>query len=540
MHELKEKKNNTVVAGAIILGISNLIVKAIGLIFKIPLSRIIGDEGMGYFNAAYTIYTWFYIISTAGIPVAISIMVSESRTKGRHGETRKIFSVTRLLLLVIGTVGTAIMVLGSKLLALAVDSRATYVCIIAIAPTLFFICISSAYRGYFQGRQNMIPTALSQLIEALGKLVLGIIFANYAIAQGFELPVVAAYAIAGLTVGSALGMIFLYVLKLLHDRRERLSIEPGLNDEKNSGGWKICRELVKIAIPITMCASVMSLTNLIDVMIVIRRLKSIGFAEDMAVKIYGNYTTLAVPMFNLPTALIYPISYSITPLISAALANGESGKVKTIINSAFKSAAIITIPAALGLAAFSEPILELFFSRASAEMAAPLLSILSMSVFLVGLLTVMNASLQAYKYERKPIFAMLAGGAVKLVVSYILNGIPTIGIYGTPIGTFLCYLTITVIDFYFVVKYVKLTPNIGRIFVKPFVAAVVGVGASLAFYRLLPESVNFKLGVIMSVMLAAVLYIVMIFLIKGVSEEELKLIPGGGKLLRLMKRLKIM
>jgi len=181
-------------SGVLVLTIANLLIKVIGLLFKIPITNIIGDEGMGYFNAAYTIYTWFYMISTAGLPVAVSVMISKGRTSGNFKEVKKIYKITMLLFVAIGLVGMLLMIFLSKSFADVMGSRSIYLSIIAIAPTLFFICISSAVRGYFQGYQNMFPTAVSQIIEALGKLILGILFANYAISKGYDLPMVAAYA----------------------------------------------------------------------------------------------------------------------------------------------------------------------------------------------------------------------------------------------------------------------------------------------------------------------------------------------------------
>ena len=297
-------------SGVIALTVANILVKVIGVFFKIPLQHMIGDEGMGYFNSAYTIYTLFFMISTAGLPVAVSILVSESRAKGNAARVKRIFRVVILTFLAIGTVGMLLMFFCSRGFASLIKNEASYYCIMAIAPTIFFICASSALRGYFQGFQRMYPTSVSEVIEALGKVLIGILAARFAISRGYSLPVVAAYAIFGVTIGVALGMVYMVLAKIICERRGKLSMltEEAIDSDTESGG-RLLAKLVKIALPVTLTASVSSLTSMLDLGIMMRRLQSSGLMNaERANAFYGNYTTLAVPMFNLPPVLIYPMS----------------------------------------------------------------------------------------------------------------------------------------------------------------------------------------------------------------------------------------
>jgi len=535
-------------SGVLVLTIANLLIKVIGLLFKIPITNIIGDEGMGYFNAAYTIYTWFYMISTAGLPVAVSVMISKGRTSGNFKEVKKIYKITMLLFVAIGLVGMLLMIFLSKSFADVMGSRSIYLSIIAIAPTLFFICISSAVRGYFQGYQNMFPTAVSQIIEALGKLILGILFANYAISKGYDLPMVAAYAISGLAIGAAGGMLYLLASKLLfkpmlYDAEFQKPEDTVFADRKSSA---ILKNLVVIAIPITISASVMSLTNLIDAAVVIRRLMSTGLTEELAVASYGNYTSLAVPMFNLPPVLIYPISYSIIPLLSSIIETKDRARAELVTNSALRVAALIAIPCALGMSVLSKPILSLFYKQSSVESAAPLLSILSLSVFFIGMLSITNAVLQANGQERKPIVSMLVGSGVKLVSSYILIGLPVgngeyLRMYGTPISTFLCYLTVTLFNFYFLAKHVGIKPSVVSVFVKPFAAALVCAAAAIGSYTILngfmPGS---RLVTLASILVAAIVYVLLIFVVKAINKDDVMLLPKGKFIYGLLHKIKLM
>lgn len=540
--EIKKKKNrNLFFSGVLVLTISNVLVKVIGMLFKVPIHDLIESEGMGYFNAAYSIYVWFYMISTAGLPVAVSMMISKSRAQGNLKETKRIYKITVTLFFIIGLIGMCLMMFGSQLFSKAIALEPAYLCIAAIAPTLFFICISSALRGYFQGFQYMTPTAISQVIESLGKLLLGILLAIYAINRGYNTPTIAAFAIAGLTIGSACSMLYLFVAKLLF-REEKYTTEYAdlTGDGTVTPTKKLLLSLVKIAIPITISASVMSLTNLIDTMIVIRRLKSFGLTEKLATTLYGDYTTLCVPMFNLPPTLIYPISYAIIPKISAARAAGDETSARNVIRSALKVTSLIALPAALGLSVMAKPVLALLYSEESVNRAAPWLSILALSVFFVCMLSITNAALQAYNQERKPIVSMLCGAAVKLVASYILIGIPSIGIYGTPIGTFLCYFAIIILNLYFMMKYVKVIPNFKQVLLYPFISAVICAGAAFLSYTLLSAVIRPKMATLLAICLAVFVYLIVICLTKAITKEDILLIPKGKKLYAVLQKIHLM
>lgn len=496
-------KNSTKLffSGVLVLTISNLMIKAIGALFKIPMNHIVGDQGMGYYSSAYTIYTFFYMISTAGLPVAISLLVSENRAKGRLKQVKKVFKLAMLVFLGVGLVGTAIMFFGAGGFASLLKAGPTYYCIIAIAPTLFFICLSSALRGYFQGYQSMLPVAISQLIEAVCKLFLGIVFANYALSiygSGKEtIHYVAAYAVLGLTIGAGLGMLYLMLAKMMFksDRFDAEYVELSGTDDSTESTGHILKKIFTIALPVTVSASVMSLTNLIDMALIQRLLQSFqGLTEAQATAVYGNYTSLCVPLFNMPPYLIYPISYSIVPMIKTAVASGDKKRAALVMESSLRVAVIIGIPCGLGMAALAEPILNFFgYRHWSVVSASPLLTLLAPSTFFICVLSVSNAILQANGYERKPVISMLAGAAVKIVSNTIL--IRFIGMTGTPISTFLCYLTATGLNIYFICKHVGLKMNFGRIFVRPLICgilcAVTAIGVSNVTSYMIADDVKY-------------------------------------------------
>ena len=526
-------------SGVLILTVSNLIIKVIGLLFKIPMNHTVGDEGMGYYNTAYTFYTYLYMVSTAGLPTAISIMISDSKANCQFKQVKRIYRIAMVLFIVIGLLGTSIMLFGAEPMSKAIGAENTKYSMLAIAPTLFLICISSALRGYFQGYQQMVPTAISQLLEAVCKLAIGITFAIYAINQGYPIYIVAAFAAVGLTIGVGLGMMFLVFSKLLFKEHQYNAefLADKAEDDSMLPSKTLLKKMLLIALPITISASVMSLTNLIDTAIVQRLLQMTGLTQVASTELYGNYTSLAVPMFNLPPALIYPISYSIVPLISAAKKKGDTLRCKLVIESSMRVSMLIGIPCGLGLAVLSNPILSLFYKQSSVELAAPLLTLLAPSTAFICILSVTNAVLQSNGFERKPLISMLVGALVKVVTNAIL--IQHIGMKGTPISTFLCYLTVTLLNLYFIKKHVGVMPKLSGLFGKPLFASILCALTAYFSYELLHSVTSSRIVVIAAILLAFMVYFVAIFLVRGVSGDDIKLLPKGEKLYRLFYKLKL-
>ena len=445
------------------------------------------------------------------------------------------------------------------------DSR---LCIMAIAPTLFFVCLTSAFRGYFQGHQVMWPTAVSQLLESLGKLLIGILLAKWSISEGHTLPETAAWTIFGLTVGVLCGMGFIWITKLLYNTQKinaEYAISGGELLEVASTG-SILKELVIMAVPVTLSSSVMSIANLIDLTVISRQLQSIGFSEAGASALYGNYTTLDVPMFNLIPVLVYPIGYSLVPMVSALIVKQETLETKRVINSSLKSAAIIALPCTVGMAVLAKPILELIFSTdsllaryqkngsellldskfmslidettTSASLAAPLLSILAVSSFLVCMLAITNSVLQANKRPYLPLISMLVGACAKVVASYLLIGNEAIGVYGAPISTDICYVIVVLCNFYFCAKYANFRPSISKIFLKPFISASLCGVAAIGVYAIATSMLGAsRINTIVAIGAAAVVYFAAILLMRALDREDFDFIPAGRKLLRVLDKL---
>lgn len=506
--------------GVLVLLVSNLIVKIIGVFFKIPIVNIIGDEGMGYFNSAYTIYTLFYTLSTSGLPVAVSILVSGCIAKNNLKDKKIVYRITVLTFLIIGLMGSLFMLFGSRLLSEWIGNENSYICISAMSFVLLFVCISSAIRGYFQGHQNMFPTAISQIIESIGKLSIGIFLALYATRRGYSSYVVAAYAVLGITVSSAISMLYLLLVKNITDRNESGNgLSSGLTEVE------VLKRLFKTAIPITVSSSVMSLTNILDLSMVMRRLLSIGYTPTAATAMYGNYSGLAVPLFNLPSAIVAPIALSVVPYITGARVQKNIAVVHSTIGSAIKSAAILSFPCMIGLYYLSSPILRLIFNNDQADRAAPLLSVLAMAIVGVSMTTVTTAILQACGKNKAPIISMILGSVVKIATGYLFIG--EFGMVGTPLSTVCCYLVTSTVNFVFLKKYTDVKLDLIGMVLKPILASLVSCISARLVFEFLCNRIKEEIACVICLGLAACLYFFILLIIKAFNKEDTKIFPCG-------------
>lgn len=509
MLQNRTTKRPSFLSGVGILTLSSLTVKVIGLFYRIPLLNYLGTEGMGYFNTAYELYALFCVISTAGLPVAMSVLIAAFEAEGRPHDAGRVFRVSLALFAGVGGVGTLVLWSLSAPFAALLGSPLSAACMRAISPTVFLICLSSAFRGYFQGRGQMLPTALSQVMEAAGKLFLGLAFAGLALSRGESLPVTAAYAVMGLTVGTALSVVYLLCHKTLTDRRTPLPAASA-----DGGTRPILKPLLATAIPVTVSAGIISLTKCIDLALILRRLQAVGYTATEATALYGCYSTLAVPVFNILPSLTTSVALSATPALSAALQKGKEGipTLKKTASSALGLTLTLATPAALGLSVFSEDILSLLFwgQPAAVAQAAPWLSCLGLSVPAACLITVTGAMLQAAGKAHKPIVSMLCGVTVKVIVAYILLGRDGWGMAGAPVSSLLCDTVIVVCNLIFIARYAPaMLPTLRQSVSLVALPAGLAVGA-VALTKLLRSLLGWQtvtsLHTVASVACAACLY----------------------------------
>ncbi len=515
--------------------VASIVVKVIGAVFSIPLTNLYGAEGTAIFNVAYYIYTFMFIVSTAGLPVAVSKMVAEANALGRHKEVRRIASVTFVTFVVVGLFFSGVMIFGIDIFMELAGSRMSYYAVLAIAPTIFFTCIISAIRGYYQGLSNMVPTAVSQVIEAVGKLVFGLGLAYYLTSKGYGLEIVVAGAIGGVTIGTVLSAAYILLVRAkdIRQNKQRLQAQE---DGPCRSKQEIFKKLIALTVPITIGASVLSLTNLIDTFMVLNRLQDGVMMTDIEANyLYGAYG-MAVKFFNLPQTVIVGVGVSIIPAISSALAKANRLQALKLTESAFRLTGLLAFPCAVGLGVLPNPIMGLLYYNQLEDVAVatPLLTLISPAVFLVAMVTVTNAVLQATGKIKIPVKSMAIGGVVKLATNFILVGMPAINISGAPIGTCLCYGTITVLNI-IAIRREGIGFSFSRVFVKPLISsAVMGVFAYLIF----PPIAGFvgnNVGILVTIGMAAVVYVLMLVATKALPREDILMLPKGEKIARLLR-----
>ncbi len=510
----RTEKGRRFISGVYVLTLSTVIVKIIGLIYKIPMLKLLGSTGMGYFNSAYEIYAAFCVISTSGMPVAMSLLISSTEDERRR---KRIFRVALFTFLILGLVCMALILGLAYPFSQFLGTPQTYFSLLCISPAIFFICLSSAARGYFQGLGQMKQTAVSQVIEAAGKLIFGLIFASVGIRLGLDAPKIAGAAVLGLTLAEALSAAYLFMSK------KKTTAEHSESGE----GKDIFFSLMKTTLPITLSASVLSVTKLIDMTMIFRRLGSLGYGSDLVNSIYGSYTTLAIPLFSLTPALVSAIALPLVPTISSARAEGDLDTQNQIAKRAFKLTSLIAAPIGAGLTLFSTPILELIFSGETQAIAysSPLLSILGLSVLLSCFITVQNALLQAYGKPSLPLISMIIGSAAKILICYILVGNPNINMYGIPIGTFVCDFCISAISFYFLAKHSPLTLKFSDILIKPYLCAVVSCALAFMIYDMSKKILDSgMLRTFGGIAAAAIIYTLLLLLTRTLNKKEIDIL----------------
>lgn len=525
---MQEKKTTSFIGGAAILMAANLLVKVIGLAFKVPLTYLIGEDGMGHFSDAYTMYTWMFVLATAGLPVAISKMVSETKALGNTMELRRILRVSFVTLFVLGIIGTAFLYFGAGTLANLTGNPSAVYGIRAIAPAMFFVAVMSAFRGFFQGQQDMTPTAISEVTEAFGKLIIGYLLAYLFLSRGVEFA--AAGAVAGVTGGALLGAAVLFFIFLWKQR----SLFPKSAGKQTVRSSKtLFWQLILIAIPITIGASVFSLTSVIDMAMIKHNLQGAGFSLAESVRLWGSYSGYAVPIFNMPPTLLTAISISIVPAVAAAFVSKELTKTRQSVLSAIRITTLFALPCAAGVALLAEPILLGIFNNTN---AAPMLSILGWAIVFVSLVQVTNAILQAVGQVYLPVFHMLFGGVVKVVINYFLVSSPAINICGAPIGTIVCYVLILALNLIAIRRVLGVRYSIGDMLIKPLFATLLMGGVVLAVYHFCMP-LGRIINLIPPIMAGACVYFVMLLTLRAIREEDVLLLPKGGKIARILNRL---
>ena len=548
---MQESKKQNFLKGAAILAAASIFVKIVGAIYKIPIARMLGDEGTGYFQVTYNIYTLMLTISTAGIPVALSRMVSSAAAHKNTNLVKRYFSVALPAFITIGTVAMILMFVFADTLAGFMNSSPAAYGIRVIAPAVLFVCLISVYRGYAQGYENMVPTAMSQVVEVISKAAFGITAAFWLAGMGYGLHIVSASAILGVTIGAGLCVPMLIWFKRKIDRG--IVYSSGEDPPELPGKASVLVQLMKVSIPITLGASFISIMTVIDTSIVLGRLQSaLHLTESQASAQFGIYTK-GLMVYNLPPAFIVPVAISIIPAIAAALAKDRRDEASSIMQSSIKLTNLLAMPACAGLMVLAGPILKVLFydpdqSPEAVQTMTTILVILGAASFFVCFQHVTTAILQANGYERIALMTFPVGAVFKIVLGYVLVAIPSIGVIGSAIGTLVCFSVITLLNILFILFIVKEKPKFINVVAKPLLCTSLMAVAAYFSYELLymigksvlgEESGSRSIAVTVylagAIFTAVLVYAILVIVTRTVTKEDIALVPKSEKLAKLLR-----
>ena len=548
---MAEKRRQNYLHGAAILTIGVVIMKILGFFYKIPLGNILGDEGYSMFLGAYNIYFIFFTLATAGLPVALSRMVAEADANGRVRQEKKIFRVALVTFTVIGLVFFLIMFCFPHWLAADyLENPDAAPSVRAMAPAILLVCIVSAYRGYCQGNGNMLPTTVDEVLEVLFKVISGLILAVVVMRRyrgtPMALPMGSAGAIFGVSIGSAVSLLYMILYKRRHYDELAAPYTAGVvapddtpdDDDQVDSAGTIVKNILTIGIPIATGACILALLNSVDSKLCMNRLQSAAhFSYQQAKVLYGVYGK-AQTLFNLPAAFITPLTISIVPAISAAVARNARHQAGAISEDSMRVSAAVSIPMGVGLAVLAGPIMHLLYP--GSHMAGPgLLRIMGVASFFVCIVLMENAILQASGREKLTMVTLICGGLVKIVINWFLVAQRPINIYGAPIGTLISYVVMAAMNYIFMCVTLDYRPRLLRVFAGPLLSSALMGATAWAVYGLLSRAIHGgRLGDVMAlgcaILAAVVVYAVVAILSRSITRADMCLIPGGEKLADLL------
>lgn len=532
------------VKGALILTAAGILVRVVGAGFRILLAAIIGDEGIGLYQMAYPVYSALLALSTAGIPIAISKLISQHVTQGDYRGAYRVFILALNILSFTGLIISALMVFGAEYIAvnIARDARAYYP-IVAISPAIFFVTIMATFRGFFQGQQKMYPTALSQLFEQLARVTvaLGLVF--------YLGPFRLEWAAAGASFGAAAGGIAGLMVLMFLFARERQDFIRRMQEQaryKYRKTMAVYYDIFSLSIPITLSHLVMPIIGLIDMTVVPMRLAEAGFEEARRMALYGQLTGMAAPLVHIPQIVTIALAVSLVPAISEALALNNRNLIASRASLALRLGVLLGFPSAVGLFVLAEPITVLLYNNREAGMP---LAVLAFAIIFISIYQVCSGILQGLGRTKLPLINLLVGSLFKVVFNWVLIAVPALNIMGAAAASVIGFFVAALLNLY---QVWRLT-GVGLTFfhlVKPAFAVIfMGLAARLSYVysHSLFDMGTFTAGQVnalatfTAIGAGMISYAFALLFLGALGRDDLLLIPGiGRRVLSFLERLGLM
>lgn len=524
------------VKGALILSLAGVIGKLLGALYRIPFARIVGEEGVGIYNLAYPLYTLLLALSTAGIPLAVSKLIAEHEERGDRRGSSQIFKLSLAVLSFIGICAAVALFFSADWIALHVllEPRAA-LCLKAIAPAMVFTCLMAVFRGYFQGLQQMIPTAVSQIVEQFVRV--GTIFLAVFLLLPYGLEIVTAGASFGAATGGCAAFIFLIGAFIWYQKAHPRPAETTvMAQEKNS---VIIKQVLYLAIPISIGSLVLPLMQTIDSVMVSGRLQAGGYSASEALISFGHLSGMAGPIINLPFIITTALAASLVPAIAEAMAANRREDVSRNVHSAMLLAIVVVLPAAVGLMALATPICQLLYDVPAAGVA---LFWAAPTVLVVGIYQTSAGTLQGMGKVMIPMISLLIGASCKAVLTYGLTAIPALGIRGAALGTVLGFMVAAGFNIYHMSKTIGWGWfDLRYHLLKPLTSVVaMGLVVKMGYELLFLALKSSGLATLLSIALGGCVYFIVLLAIGGVKTEDIRKFPKiGHRLAGLLIKLKL-
>lgn len=518
----------TFLRGAFILTVAGMLVKVLGSVSRIFISRVLGGEGVGLYQMAYPIYLLITSISSAGIPVAISILVSERLALGDLKGAQKTFKISLSMMIVTGLFFSALLYFGAGWLVkneIVRDSRA-YWSLVVLTPAVFFATILASFRGYFQGFQKMMPTAVSQIVEQLVRVVTMIALSYLLLSYGLEYG--AAGAAFGASPGAFTGLLVLLFFYFRHKRAQAMP-EAYLQEQPSQSlkTGQLAKKLIQLAIPVSLANIMVPLVSSIDALIVPMRLEVAGFAIKEATTLFGYLTGMALPLVMMATIPTASLALSIVPAVSEAHALNDKTVLAQRINSGMRLTGIIVVPCFLGMFVLARPISVLLYASPEAWLC---IAIMSVSIFFLGMHQVTTAVLQGLGKATIAMINMVLSALVKVVFAWIFTALPLWNIAGAAWASVLDFALAATLNLFFLYKYAGFVLNftsLGKIFTSGLVMAASAYGT----YFICAGAFGNNLSTLLAVIAGGIVYFAMLLLLGLVTKGEVNKLPIVGKYL---------
>ncbi len=536
----KASKNNNFLIQGSILAISSILSRFIGMLYRIPLTNIVGDVGMGYYGSAYELYNLVLILSSYSIPVAVSKLVSVREADREYRNAFRVFKTSLCVAAVVGGLASAVVYLAADAWAKLVGDAPVAIPLRVLAPTILVFAVMGVFRGYFQGKRTMIPTALSQLIEQIVNAFVSV-FAAYRLMQLHNASVdVEAYGAAGGTAGSLIGAIFGFIFLLFVYGLNRAYIHRKVRKDRTpyeESRREVLYAFVITVVPIILSQTVYQLSGTVDNAIFGQVMKKQSPDADVSL-LWGIYSNKYRLLTNLPVAVATALGTSIVPALSNTYTSGDWRGVRSKIASSVKFNMLIAIPAAVGMGVLAQPIIRLLFSNTEIEQSAALLTCGAVAIVFFAYSTLTNGILQGIDRMKLPVYHAAVSLAIHVVLLIVFLTVFDMSVYGLVLGNVTYALGVSVLNWIAIRRYAGYRQEILRTFVMPTLcAAVMGAAAYLSYQGVYNVTKSNTVALIPAILVAVLVYGLLLILTRTISEEEIMGFPKGAMLVRILRKL---